>query len=505
MKKTIKSVLVAFLSLTLIAAAMMPAMAAGRAITIRLGDEKLDVVPVLLQGGRAYAPFEALFSALGASAVYDEAAGTITAVSGDKEIVIEPDDYYISVTEGGETQWIYTGAPAITNTSNGQIFVPVRFTAQVLGYVVGWDDAAHAITLETLDEMIRDSGATYTVMEKYLAFAGDFSSKCHHVDGSFEANINFSSLFGYYDDEQTASSLTLGGTATGLIDPGGEDMSINLKTNLSDFLLDSLEGEMVDEETLAIIEQLDDIDISIIINNEDGMIYIRSPLFSALADVSEDTWISIDTGEALSLSDLDLTSDVTVSSLLSMDALTGEGGFEQYVAALLKTTLYEDTGNETADLLAQLNSVFSDQAMTRDGDDYIVTLTSDDVDDYDDYDDYYDDYYDESYTFELRFSFDGDDFDAITVDLSSTTSYSYWDDYTSESGMALSYSFSSDGQSALSLSGTEDGVTILSFGMSFKYTETAEEPARAPAEGSKVISADDLTTPDETYSLEEAV
>ena len=396
MKKAIKSVLVALLSVALITALLMPTLAAGRAVTIQLGDEKLDIVPVLLQDGRAYASYEALFGALGASAVYDEAAGTITAVRGDTEIVIAPDDYYISVTDGGATQWVYTGAPAITDTSNGQIYIPVRFAAQALGYVVGWDDAAHAITLKTLDELIRDSGATYTVLNKYLAFVGDFSSKCHRVDGSFNAEIDLGTLLGYYEDELTVSSLMLSGTASGLIDPGGEDMSLNLKTNLSDFLLDGLEGEMIDEETLAIIEQLDDLDISLIVNNEDGMIYIRSPLFSSLADVSEDTWISIDTGEALSLSDMDLTSDVTVSSLLSMNALTGEGGFEQYLEVLLKTTLYEDTGNETADLLAQLNSLFSDQAMTRDGDDYTVTLTSDDADDY----------YGESYAFELRFSFD---------------------------------------------------------------------------------------------------
>ena len=101
----------------------------------------------------------------------------------------------------------------------------------------------------------------------------------------------------------------------------------------------------------------------------------------------------------------------------------------------------------------------------------------------------------------------GDDFTGVTAEFNSTTSYSYWDDYdyTYESGQAFSYSFSSDGQSALSLSATEYGVTVLSFDMAFTYTETAEEPARAPAAGSKVVSIDDLTTAEATYSMEEAV
>ncbi len=479
LKKAVKSALTWMLCVALAVSVTTVASAVGRnAIHIKIGDSELNIAPVLLHEGRTYAPYDELFEALEADAVYDEQTGMITAVKGDTEISIELDDYYISVTTDGVQQWIYTGAPTIIDTSGSMVFVPLRYTAQALGYVVGWDPSTRSIVLKTVEQLIEESGATYTVMDSYLAFTNDFNEKCHSVDGSFFAEINMDYLMGYGDEESTP--LTMSGTVSGLIDPGGEEMSLNLKTNLSDMMdqLEGLYGEEPDEETQALYDQLDDLDISLIANNEDGIIYIKSSLFSALADEDEDTWFSIETGESLSLSDLDVMSDVlSINEYLSKDA-----SFKEYIALMLKDVLLLDEGGETEEALEQLNSMFSDQAMVRDGDDYVITMITTE-----------NDYgYEYSDTFELRFSFDGEEFKGVTADIASTMSYTYWDDYTYESSMETSYSFTADGQSNLMMSSSEDGVTYLTFDMSFTYTETDELPAREPAEGSTIVSLDDI-------------
>jgi hypothetical protein len=266
---------------------------------------KLDIGPVLLQDGRTYVPYDELFGALGAAAVHDEATGTVTAESGDTVIVLTPDDYYIEVTAGDTMQWVYTGAPTILDTSGGTVFVPLRYAAQALGYVVGWDEDSRSIELMSVDALIDASGATYSVMDRYLAFIGEFGDKCHRVDGSFQAEINLNYMLGLYSDN-TIAPLTVSGTASGLVDPGGEDMSLNLKTNLTDALssLEALLGEASDEEAQALLAQLEEVDISLITNHEDGVAYIQSPLLSALMNISEDAWLSVETGETQSLSDL---------------------------------------------------------------------------------------------------------------------------------------------------------------------------------------------------------
>ena len=489
MKKAVKSALSIILCLAVIVVATTPTLAVGnKAVRIMIGDKKLDVSPILMQEGRAYAPYDELFNALGVSAVYDESAGTITAVNGDAEIIIELDDYYISIITGDMTQWVYTGAPTITDTSTGRIFVPIRFVAQVLGFVVGWNEETRSIALKTVDELIDESGATYTVMDKVLAYIGDFSEKGHRVDGSFQAEINLDSILDYYgDDGSEYGPLAISGTASGLIDPVGEDMNLNLKTNLSDFFsqLEALYEEELDEETLAIIAQLDNVDISLITNNNDGIIYIKSPLISTLAGISEDTWLSIETGETLSLSILELLTESMGMSRLSADDFSSAGAdFKKYVELSLKDMLLEDTGIDTAEMLTQLNSLFSDQAMTRDGDDYVMTIMSSEAD-----------YgYEYSSMFELRFLFNGEEFAGVTANQKSAISYSYLEDDISDSSTELFFSFSSDGQSSLAISSTEGGVTLLSFDMAFTYTETDEIPAREPAEGSTVVSIDELTT-----------
>ncbi len=488
LKKVLKSVFTAMLCAAVVLSVSTGAFAAGRrAVSITMDGQKLDVGPVLLQDGRTYVPYDKLFGALGAAAVHDEATGTVTAESGDTVIVLAPDDYYIEVTAGDTTQWVYTGAPTILDTSGGTVFVPLRYTAQALGYVTGWDEETRSIELMSVDALIDASGATYTVMDRYLEYISQFGEKCHRVDGSFQAEINLDYILGLFSDN-TIGPLTVSGTVSGLVDPGGEDMSLYMKTNLSDALssLEALLGEAPDEEVQAFLAQLDEVDISLITNHEDGVVYIKSPLLSALMNISEDAWLSVETGEALSLSDLYTVSDTPALSILNAGQLSAGGeGFRQYVEQTLKSVLLEDSGNETALMLEELNSLFSDQAMARDGDDYVVTLTDSTQDDYG---------YEETLTVDLRLAFDADEFSGINVDYTTATVYSYWEDYEYTSSTELSYSFNSDGRSALTLASAEDGTTVLSFDMAFEFTETDETPAREPEAGSTVVSLDDIGT-----------
>ena len=137
-------------------------------VRVKLGTKEIAVSDIQIIDGRTYAPFGYLFQALGAKAVYDPDSGAVNADLGGTSVEFYLGDDLMTVTVGKSSQPIYMDTEPY-QADSGMIYIPVRFAAQAFGYVVGWDAAGQTIVLQSIDDLIAQSGATYTILDKYLA------------------------------------------------------------------------------------------------------------------------------------------------------------------------------------------------------------------------------------------------------------------------------------------------------------------------------------------------
>lgn len=497
LKKSARVVVLLLISLALVVSLTTGVTAAGISkLTVRRGGDDLNVAPILLQNGRAYAPYDALFTALGTEANYNAAAGEITAVNGNTRIIYDIDEDLMTVTRGEITQFVYANPTPIVDTSNGTIYISIRYAAQALGYVVGWDGATRSILLKSVDTFIEESGATYTVLDRYLSYQRSLTETCQAVDGTFDLSMDLSTLFmtdmtgDTSVSAATPTEFTLNGTATGLFDSGGEEMSVTLKTNIADLLESLGAGDELDDQSKALLEMFGDTEVNLILNNKTGMAYLQSPLFEVLFNAPEDAWISMETDTAALFSAGSLTSELpgALATMNPTGSTIQNESFKQYIADMLRADLLYDYGSDTVELLDSLNAIFSDQAMIKNGDDYTVTIE-------DATEDYYGDL--SSTVFEMTFLFDGEAFEGISIAYNlSETSYNYYSDADEMMTMALTYSYTSDGNGHLALDASADGISMLTFDIDYTYTASSQLPARSPGTGSTVIPFDDLTAPE---------
>lgn len=101
---------------------------------------------------------------------YDENSKIITAINGTTTLSFGIEDYYMTVSIDSYEQEVDYYYLPLVDISYNKIYVPIRYVAQAPGYVVTWDEADRATTLQSVDSLIASSVATYTVMDKYLSF-----------------------------------------------------------------------------------------------------------------------------------------------------------------------------------------------------------------------------------------------------------------------------------------------------------------------------------------------
>jgi hypothetical protein len=100
--------------------------------------------PPLLEKNDFLVPYPKLIAALGAVAVWDESAGTITITKANTSIVLKTGALGASVN--GSSRQIEVTPRVINN----QVFIPVRPVAACFGYRVDWDAAGKQIIVENV-------------------------------------------------------------------------------------------------------------------------------------------------------------------------------------------------------------------------------------------------------------------------------------------------------------------------------------------------------------------
>lgn len=255
-----------------------------------------DAAPEVANG-RTMVPVRALVESLG---------GEVEADGG--KIVCRTDEVSITFTLGsaealveypggglpGDGQIFPLGcAPYL---KGGRTYVPVRFTAEALGYEVGWDSAYQTAVLLDREVMAAEIDKDFTILNKVQANKGVYMEEGKNYRADAKGSISLT-LFDTLNGNKTYKADL---TAKQLFNT--EAASANLSLKLSDIALDDLEALLTDlygadfEENAilfrAVAEGLDDIEV---IFTREGSAWFRAAALDELAG-KDNVWLAQDLG-----------------------------------------------------------------------------------------------------------------------------------------------------------------------------------------------------------------
>lgn len=199
----------------------------GQAVTFS------DAVPQNVNG-RIMVPYRAMFEALGAEVDYDAATKVISGSVDGKTLEMTNGNNVITIKNADGTTSTKTMdvAPFI---QNDRTFVPTRFVSEVLGYSVGWDQAAKTVVIVNTDKIVADANTDFALLRQTADISVD-NSKTYNVDGTFKGNLtmDLSSLVGNgtASAEELKASMDLDGTVKGICNNTDADITVDM--NLSD-------------------------------------------------------------------------------------------------------------------------------------------------------------------------------------------------------------------------------------------------------------------------------
>lgn len=296
MTKSAKKISILMLVLMLVLTFSVSAFADD--IAIQLDGENIqlgDVTPITREY-RNYVPFRTVFEAMGADVDWNQETSTVTAQRDGVTVEFVVGDTNVKVTENGQTETIATDAASFLQ--NDYTYVPVRFAAQSLGANVGWDEENQTVIIIDTPKLAAQYDGQFTIMDKYLAYSGQFAQKSYTLDGDLSANIDVTA-----EEETIPFSMT--GDFSGLTSGNDAEMSMTFNLNIDEMvaMLEKENPELAnDAELKASIEQLKNIEVNAIANLSEGKVYLQMPLLNETilgSTEPEDVWFVMDYNELM--------------------------------------------------------------------------------------------------------------------------------------------------------------------------------------------------------------
>lgn len=156
-------------------------------IVVNLKDLKTDVA-TYIKNDRTMVPMRAIFEALGAEVIWDDATKTAIAVKGDAQVKITIGENVLY--KNGEAITL----DAVAEITNDRTMVPVRAISEAFGAEVKWDNDKKAV--EIISSEVVENRIFYTYDDK----------------GNMIRKTQGDSVYDYkYDDNGTLLSYTVGG------------------------------------------------------------------------------------------------------------------------------------------------------------------------------------------------------------------------------------------------------------------------------------------------------
>ena len=172
----------------LLCAALWSGAAAAQGVSVQLDGELLsfaDAAPEIVNG-RTFLPYRAVFTALGAEVSYEADSRTAVAVRDGVTVRVPIGSTRVTVTEGGETAELEMDVASYVK--DGATYVPVRFMAQAMGCLVGWDGETRTVILIDAVKLAEEAveGRSYSWLERYHDFLERFRTGSWAVEGELD-------------------------------------------------------------------------------------------------------------------------------------------------------------------------------------------------------------------------------------------------------------------------------------------------------------------------------
>ena len=335
-------------------------------ITVQLNGKNLEMTDVepFIKDSRVFVPFRTVFEALGAEIAYDDATKTIKATTADEVVTFTIGKTDVTVEKDGETTTVATDAASFVE--KGYTYVPVRFAAQSLGCEVGWDSDFQTVVIVDKDAILGGSDNTYELIEKCSKEAAAITEENPAFDGSLDFALKVTTPESPMEVEGT---FDMYGKTTSKQMVFNSDIKLDLKDIIE---LIKSEGGEIDENTQSILDLAKDFNLDMVMNIDDGVFYVTCPLLDKALNLEENTWVSLDFNEILSMSGMNMDFATLVS--MSKDV-----NYAEMVSSMLDLTdinnSYLTAANiQSAEMMVKL---YADSSLTKTDEGYVSEYTYD--------------------------------------------------------------------------------------------------------------------------------
>jgi|GEM_PF-2293122 len=173
---------------------------------IAVDDKPLEVAPIS-QNGRVLVPMRAIFASLGARLDYDGRTHTITATGAGHTVRLQIGNTGAIVDDRA----IALDVPA--RIVGASTYVPLRFVAQSLGAVVGYDAASSLVTVSRAGAVARDGGAARRVGSMLPAPDATVATGYPTISAALAGDVPVGSAGLRVDGVDVTDATTFDGTA----------------------------------------------------------------------------------------------------------------------------------------------------------------------------------------------------------------------------------------------------------------------------------------------------
>ena len=213
--------------------------------------------------------------------------------------------------------------------------IPVRAIANALGYSIGWDSEAKTAIVIDVDKLA--ASETFDIMGKYM----DYNLS---MEMPYAQNGEFDGVYEMTDADSTFT-IPFNGDVVSLVSADGEDVTMNLTIDFSQFE-ELLAAQGMDENEQqafdAVVAALGSSETKILYNIKDNVMYLNSSMFTVFG-LDANAWLSIDLGDIFGMATTEGAADLTA---ILENAMSGD--LKAYIVDLLKAMPVEDVNSYAA-------------------------------------------------------------------------------------------------------------------------------------------------------------
>ena len=434
-----------------------------------------------IAGDSLFVPAVPFFEAMGAAASFDHETLEITAEFPDRAIYLVLGQDKMTIAENGEESEIPIDAPAYAG--NGDSYISARAVSEALGYDVYWDSEFKTAVILDSEGIIAEIDKDFTILNKLFQTPIEMIPN----DGSvYRMIIDILASVTLFDSLDGDSSVDVGANISIHSDgssfyfKGVVDLSGLLGFLQGDYDYNVFSAEDIKEIT-DIFNAISAAEIELIYNYDKDILYVKIPfLHMAFPEIPENSWISLNKafeqlfGTEMSSIFEELGSD-------SLDALASGMSVGRLVYLESQSYSYYNQVYLFKNIMAnaeELKALVGDGKFERNGTDYTLTMTQDDMDDI-----YY--YYSRFY-FTLTIKTQDDAVSGIAGSVIYRMGY-----YNTVTQISADFDISA-GSLVFSCEVHEKNTMVVRLDVGAEAEATGEPVPKAPPDGANIIPIEEL-------------